>query len=79
MEELEEGPKTLAEHLRAELRSIQTTVTMDEVRAFNELIYTASQTGTLGFDISSDDTRKVIGLVKLATKYSLGVPAHLKM
>lgn len=78
MEEQEE-PKTPGEMLAAEIRETQTRITMDEVRTFNELVHTASKSNLLPFRISTNDARTVIALVKLAGKYSMGVPSGLKM
>lgn len=50
------------------------------VRAMNELAYTASETGVIGFEFHDNkDIRALWQLFKLAEKYNRAVPDRLRM
>ena len=70
--------RTKYELLVSELDKIE--VHHDEIRAMNELCYTASETGVIPFSFHDDgDLKRMVQLVKLAGKFSSFVPDHLRM
>lgn len=66
------------EALEEELSKIN--VSDRELRAMNELIYTASETGILPFKFhSNEDLKVMIKLCILAKQFKDGVPDNFKM
>ena len=65
------------EHLMTEIDRIN--VGQDQVRAFVELAYTASETGIIPFKVCDDVARQMVALVELSFTYRDGIPNHLRM